>query len=66
MGDARLAKEELGWSAKIAFPELVRIMVDADLEKMGLTSPGKGRAILEKNFASWHHWEHQAISMDEH
>ncbi len=66
LADASLAKEKLGWKPKICFNELVRIMVDADLEKMGLSSPGDGRKILEKNFNDWHFWEHQVISMDEH
>ena len=33
IGDASKAKEELGWKPKVKFKELVRIMVDADLEK---------------------------------
>jgi GDPmannose 4,6-dehydratase len=31
IGDAAKAKKHLGWEPKIRFPELVRIMVDADL-----------------------------------
>ncbi|MDY7030796.1 MAG: GDP-mannose 4,6-dehydratase [Thermodesulfobacteriota bacterium] len=32
IGDARKAKKELGWGPKVTFKELVKIMVDADLE----------------------------------
>jgi len=31
IGDATKAKRLLGWEPKVRFPELVRIMVDADL-----------------------------------
>ena len=33
VADASKAKETLGWQPRIAFPELVRMMVDADLER---------------------------------
>lgn len=35
IGDASKAKELLGWQAEVLPPELVRIMVDADLEALG-------------------------------
>jgi len=35
VGDASLAREKLGWEPKVRFKDLVRIMVDADLEKAG-------------------------------
>jgi GDPmannose 4,6-dehydratase len=41
-------------------------MVDADLELMGLESPGEGKKILHEQFDTWHRWEHQVVSMDEH
>lgn len=66
LGDASKAKQELGWTPKVCFRELVRIMVDADMEKMGLAPPGEGRKILETAFDGWHRWEHQVVSMDEH
>ena len=31
-GDASKARERLGWTPKVSFPELVRMMVEADLE----------------------------------
>ncbi len=33
LGDASKAKEKLGWKPKVRFKELVRLMVDADLER---------------------------------
>jgi GDPmannose 4,6-dehydratase len=33
LGDARLARSELGWTPKVAFAQLIRMMVDADLER---------------------------------
>jgi GDPmannose 4,6-dehydratase len=33
-GDASKAKERLGWSPTVAFPELVRMMVDAEVERV--------------------------------
>jgi GDPmannose 4,6-dehydratase len=32
LGDASKAKEKLGWTAKITFPELVAEMVESDLD----------------------------------
>jgi len=46
IADASKAKKILGWEPKIAFRELVRIMVDADVEEAGIASPGEGRKIL--------------------
>lgn len=34
IGDASKAKEKLGWEPKVKFDELVKIMVDSDLEKI--------------------------------
>jgi len=48
---------ELGWGPKFQFKELVRFMVDADLEAVGLTSPGEGKKILVERFDGWHHWK---------
>jgi GDPmannose 4,6-dehydratase len=66
LGDASRAENLLGWKPKVCFRDLVRIMVDADLEKVGLTSPGEGRTILQNKFDGWHRWEDQVVSMEEH
>jgi GDPmannose 4,6-dehydratase len=48
VADASKAKKELGWEPRVTFKELVRIMVDADMEALGLKSPGKGKKILAR------------------
>ena len=58
------AKEKIGWSPKVKFHELVRIMVDADLELMGLQHPGEGKQIIKERFEGWHRWEDQVKTMD--
>jgi len=57
LADASKAKREIGWQPKISFKELVRIMVDADMEAAGLEPPGEGKRILEEKFTGWHRWE---------
>jgi len=64
LADPSKAKAKLGWEPKIKFHELVRIMVDADLELLGLDKPGEGKKIIEEKFGGWHRWEDQVISMD--
>jgi GDPmannose 4,6-dehydratase len=48
IADASKARKELGWSPKVGFKELVRIMVDADIEALGMKPPGEGKRILKK------------------
>jgi hypothetical protein len=43
--------------------DLVKVMVDADMELIGLPSTGEGRKILEKHHGKWHRWEGQVVSM---
>src|SRR5580704_7583618 len=38
MGDATKARKELNWEPRVSFQELVRIMVDADIEALGLSN----------------------------
>jgi GDPmannose 4,6-dehydratase len=62
--DATRARETLGWAPKVCFGELVRIMVDADLQLAGLPCPGEGQKILGRCFDGWHRWDDQVQSMD--
>lgn len=62
--DPTKANEKLGWTPKVRFHELVRIMIDADLELLGMTNPGEGKRIIDEKFNGWHRWEDQVISMD--
>jgi len=62
--DATRGRELLGWSPRINFRDVVRIMVDADLELMNLPSSGEGRRILKRQFDGWHCWGTQVNSME--
>jgi len=53
LADSSKARRELGWNPRISFKELVRIMVDSDLELVGLDSPGEGKEILKQKGISW-------------
>jgi GDPmannose 4,6-dehydratase len=46
IADASKARKLLGWEPKVTFKELVRIMVDADMEEAGMPPAGEGRKIL--------------------
>jgi GDPmannose 4,6-dehydratase len=50
VADSREAQRELGWKPKIRFEELVKIMVDADMRKVGLEPIGEGDRILQRSF----------------
>jgi GDPmannose 4,6-dehydratase len=64
LSDPSKARENLKWSPRVKFHQLVRIMVDADLEYYGLESPGEGKRIIDESFNGWHRWEHQVVSME--
>ena len=49
VADPTKARDKLGWQPKVTFKELVRIMVDADMEAIGLKPPGEGKAILARH-----------------
>ena len=64
--DYAKARKVLGWESRVYFRDLVRVMVDADLEMAGLQSPGEGRMILEKFHGRWHRWENQPFGSNNH
>jgi GDPmannose 4,6-dehydratase len=64
LADARKARTKLGWEPRVFFEDLVRIMVDADLELLDVESPGEGRKLLEIHHGKWHRWDSQVVSMD--
>lgn len=64
LADPSKGRKLLEWEPKVLFKDLVRIMVDADLELLGLEAPGEGRRVLAERFGDWHLWEHQIISME--
>jgi GDPmannose 4,6-dehydratase len=64
MADAACARQQLDWKPRTCFHDLVRIMMDADLELTGLPCPGEGKKLLDEKFDGWHRWEHQVVSME--
>ena len=56
MADTSKAREGLGWTPKVTFKELVRIMMDADLEAAGVEPVGDGTKVLRQKFQGWHRW----------
>jgi len=63
LSDPSKAKKELKWKTKVNFRDLVRIMIDADLELIGLESKGEGKEVVENKFGDWHCWDNQVVSM---
>ena len=53
LADASKAKNKLGWKPKVTFKELIKIMVDADMELMGINPPGEGGRILNERRILW-------------
>ncbi|MEH2386653.1 MAG: GDP-mannose 4,6-dehydratase, partial [Nostoc sp.] len=39
IGDSTKARQKLGWTTSVTFEELVSLMVEADLQALGHTSP---------------------------
>jgi GDPmannose 4,6-dehydratase len=55
--DAKKARKQLDWDPKITYKDLARIMIDADMQAVGLEPVGEGLEILKKNFSGWHRWD---------
>lgn len=50
IGDSTKAQQQLGWKPSVTFEQLVSLMVDADLEALGLSSPnGKVTDVAKDN-----------------
>jgi GDPmannose 4,6-dehydratase len=63
VADCTKARTEIGWQPKITFQELVRIMVDADLETLQLKPLGDGYKALKNKFDNWHQWQRSVSSV---
>jgi GDPmannose 4,6-dehydratase len=50
MADSAKASRRLGWKPKVGFEDLVKIMVDAEMRRIGLAPVGEGDEILRKAF----------------
>jgi GDPmannose 4,6-dehydratase len=53
LADASKAREKLGWKPRVTFNELVKIMIDADMELIGIKPQGDGKAILREKGIHW-------------
>lgn len=51
--DASKARQKLGWVPRVSFKELVRIMVDYDLELLGIKSPKEGKRVIKMKNPKW-------------
>ncbi|MDJ0797531.1 MAG: GDP-mannose 4,6-dehydratase [Calothrix sp. MO_167.B12] len=50
IGDSTKARQKLGWTPSVTFEQLVALMVEADLQALGLTSPnGKVAQTIQDN-----------------
>jgi GDPmannose 4,6-dehydratase len=52
MGDATKAKAQLGWQPSVSFEELVKLMVEADLQAIGLSLPNQQAMRFERDYAT--------------
>ena len=50
------ARNILGWKPEIYLDGLISIMVDADMESIGIAPIGKGKKIVQSNAMDWHKW----------
>lgn len=53
LADPSEAKRRLGWAPTVTFRDLVRIMMDADLEAAGVAAPGTGTQCLTDGRLAW-------------
>lgn len=53
LADASRARKRLGWEPKVTFSELVKIMVDSDIQLKGITPPGEGKKVLQVKGIHW-------------
>ena len=54
--DPSKAANILGWKPEIYLDDLISIMVDADMESIGMDPIGKGKNLIESNDMDWHKW----------
>ncbi|MBD2379841.1 MULTISPECIES: GDP-mannose 4,6-dehydratase [Nostocaceae] len=52
IGDPTKAQQKLGWKPSVTFKELVALMVEADLQALGQTSPNGNTSILPQDIAT--------------
>jgi GDPmannose 4,6-dehydratase len=57
IADASTARQRLNWEPRIAFSDVVKIMMDADMGDLGIQPVGQGIKILKQNFPDWRLWQ---------
>ncbi|PIU57214.1 MAG: hypothetical protein COS89_05070 [Deltaproteobacteria bacterium CG07_land_8_20_14_0_80_38_7] len=57
IADASNAKKLLNWKPKIDFDDLIKIMIDADMESAGLKPIGEGLNVIERKFGKNKWWK---------
>ena len=53
VADPAKARTRLGWNPQVTFRDLVKIMVDCDLQLAGLQPKGEGMRVLAKLGMTW-------------
>jgi GDPmannose 4,6-dehydratase len=53
LADPSKARDKMGWKPRITLKELVRIMVDFDIESIGISSTGEGKKIILDKRLHW-------------
>jgi GDPmannose 4,6-dehydratase len=61
--NAEKARRVLNWNPKITYKDLACIMIDADMQAVGLEPIGKGLEILRDNFSGWHRWDNSVTAL---
>ena len=51
--DITKAQKKLGWTPKVTFQELVKIMVDSDYGRVGLKLVGESEKMLKQKGIDW-------------
>jgi GDPmannose 4,6-dehydratase len=59
--DSSKAKEKLNWEPRVNFEELVKIMVDYDMLRVGLVPPKEGIKVLKEKGINWIRYEQSLI-----
>jgi len=59
--DSSKAEKELGWKPRVSFKELVKIMVDYDMLRVGLIPPKEGIKVLKEKGIDWIRYEQSLI-----
>jgi GDPmannose 4,6-dehydratase len=56
LADPSHSAAKLGWTAETDHQQLARIMVDADMDMIGVSNPGRGREWAFRNGAPFYKW----------